>query len=99
MLQRATIDNPVNVLGFLKFHERRAIMVKKNQQVVPCQESWAVKGAGSQWTTSVHNTQQQVIDAARDVVRNQKSELVIHRPDGCIRGKDSHGNDNFPSRG
>ncbi|EOG9911642.1 DUF2188 domain-containing protein [Pseudomonas aeruginosa] len=58
-----------------------------------------MKGAGNQRATSVHDTQQQAIDAARDIARNQQSELVIHRPDGRIRDKDSHGNDSFPPKG
>ena len=74
-------------------------MASKNQHVVPHQEGWAVKGAGNQRATSVHDTQQQAIDAARAIVRNQQSELVIHRRDGRIRDKDNHGNDPFPPKG
>ena len=74
-------------------------MTGKNQHVVPHQDGWAVRGAGNQRATSVHNTQQQAIDAGREIARNQSSELVIHRPDGRIRDKDSHGNDRFPPRG
>lgn len=74
-------------------------MASKNQHVVPHQDGWAVKGAGNQRATSVHGTQQQAIDAAREIARNQQSELVIHRQDGRIRDKDSHGNDPFPPKG
>lgn len=41
-------------------------MAGKNQHVVPHQDGWAVKGAGNKRATSVHDTQQQAIDAARD---------------------------------
>lgn len=74
-------------------------MTSKNQHVVPHQNGWAVKGEGNQRSTSVHNTQQQAIDAARQIARNQQSELVIHRPDGRIRDKDSYGHDAFPPKG
>ena len=74
-------------------------MAGKNQHVVPHENGWAVKGEGNQKATSVHNTQQQAIDAARDIARNQQSDLVIHRPDGRIRDKDSHGKDPFPPKG
>lgn len=74
-------------------------MAGKNQHVVPHENGWAVKGEGNQKATSVHNTQQQAIDAARDIARNQQSELVIHRSDGRIRDKDSHGKDPFPPKG
>jgi uncharacterized protein YdaT len=74
-------------------------MASKNQHVVPHQDGWAVKGEGNQRATSVHNTQQQAVDAARQIARNQQSELVIHRPDGRIRDKDSYGHDPFPPKG
>ncbi|SFN90228.1 hypothetical protein SAMN05660284_02480 [Formivibrio citricus] len=74
-------------------------MAGKNQHVVPHQDRWAVKGAGNRRATSVHNSQQQAIDAARNIARNQQSELVIHSQDGRIREKDSHGTDYFPPKG
>jgi len=74
-------------------------MTSKNQHVVPHQGGWAVKGEGNQRATSVHITQQQAVDAARQIARNQQSELVIHRPDGRIRDKDSYGHDPFPPKG
>ena len=74
-------------------------MAGKNQHVVPHHEGWAVKGAGNQRATSVHDTQQQAIDVARGIARHQESELVIHRQDGRIRDKDSYGNDPFPPKG
>lgn len=74
-------------------------MASKNQHVVPHRGRWAVKGAGNERATSVHETQKQAVDAARDIARHQHSELVIHRPDGRIRDKDSYGNDPFPPKG
>jgi uncharacterized protein (UPF0262 family) len=74
-------------------------MPGKNQHVVPHGDDWAVKGAGNQRATSIHNTQQEAVDAARRIAQNQGSELVIHRPDGRIRDKDSHGHDSFPPKG
>ncbi len=74
-------------------------MTKRNQHVVPHEDGWAVRGAGSQKASSVHRTQREAIDAGRTVARNQKSELFIHGRDGQIRGRDSHGNDPFPPKG
>lgn len=74
-------------------------MTRKNQHVVPHQDGWAVRGAGNQRATSVHQTQQEAIDAGRGIARNQHSELVIHRPNGQIRDKDSHGHDPDPPKG
>lgn len=74
-------------------------MSSKNQHVVPHSKGWAVKGAGNAKATSLHQTQRDAIDAARNIAKNQKSELVIHRPNGQIRDKDSFGNDPFPPIG
>ncbi|AKF37336.1 DUF2188 domain-containing protein [Yersinia enterocolitica] len=71
----------------------------KNQHVVPHNGEWAVKGEGNGKATSVHRTQQEAIDAGRGIAKNQGSELVIHRPNGQIRDKDSHGKDPFPPKG
>ncbi|WP_320018931.1 DUF2188 domain-containing protein [Labilibaculum manganireducens] len=71
----------------------------KNQHVVPHKNKWAVKGAGNNKATKVTNTQGEAIDIARGISKNQESELVIHRRNGQIREKDSHGKDPFPPRG
>jgi hypothetical protein len=70
----------------------------KNQHVVPQGQDWAVRGAGNSRVTSKHSTQGEAIDAARGIARNQGSEVIIHRPDGRIRDKDSYGNDPCPPR-
>ena len=74
-------------------------MRKKNQPVLPHGNQWAVKGEKNERATKIVNTQTEAIKIARDIAINQKSELVIHRPNGQIRDKDSHGNDNFPPKG
>ncbi|MBO9378077.1 DUF2188 domain-containing protein [Sphingomonas histidinilytica] len=74
-------------------------MSGKNQHVVPHEGGWAVKGAGNSRATSVHETQAQAIEAARNIARNQESELLIHRRNGQIRERDSFGNDPFPPEG
>jgi len=71
----------------------------KNQHVVPHNGQWAVRGAGNARATSVHSTQAEAQAAAREIAINQRSEVVIHRPNGQIRDKDSYGNDSFPPRG
>lgn len=70
----------------------------KNQHVVPADGSWGVRGEGNERRTSIHDTQAEAIEAAREIARNQQSEVVIHRPDGRIRDKDSYGRDPFPPR-
>lgn len=74
-------------------------MAKRSQHVVPHTGGWAVRGAGSRKATSVHRTQREAIDAARELSRKQGTELLIHGRDGRIRARDSHGNDPFPPPG
>lgn len=72
----------------------------KNQHVTPHpQGGWQVKGEGNQRATIRVPTQKEGISFAREIAQRQKSEVVIHRPDGRIRDKNSYGNDPFPPRG
>lgn len=70
----------------------------KDQHVVPHEEGWAIRGEGNQRVTSVHDTQQQAAERAREIAINQRSEVVIHRRDGTIRDSDSYGRDPNPPR-
>lgn len=71
----------------------------KNQHVVPTDDGWGVRGEGNERLTSIHDTQAEAEAAAREIAINQRSEVVIHRPDGRIRDTNSYGNDPFPPRG
>jgi len=71
----------------------------KNQHVVPHDGTWAVRGEGNSRVTSTHGTQAEAQAAARQIAIKQHSEVVIHRPNGQIRDKDSYGNDTFPPKG
>jgi uncharacterized protein YdaT len=74
-------------------------MTKKNQHVVPTKDNkWGVKGEGNQRLTKKTNSQQEAINKARSIAKNQGSEVVIHRKDGTIRDKDSYGNDPHPPK-
>ena len=71
----------------------------KNQHVVPTRGRWGIRGEGNSRLTSTFDRQSDAIAAARQISRNQNSELIIHGRDGQIRERDSHGNDPFPPRG
>lgn len=74
--------------------------MSKNQHVTPHPNGgWQVKGEGNTRATVRTATQKEAIGVARSIARNQGSELVIHRSDGRIREKDSHGRDPFPPEG
>jgi len=70
----------------------------KNQHVVPRKDGWAVKREGSSKAGSVHPTQGDAIERARDIAQRERSEVIIHRPDGRIRDKDSYGKDPCPPK-
>ena len=71
----------------------------KNQHVVPTGERWGIRGEGNSRLTSTFDRQSDAIAAARQITRNQNSELFIHGRNGQIRERDSHGKDPFPPRG
>lgn len=71
----------------------------KNQHVVPHPDGWAVKGEGNSKATKITDTQQEAINHARAIAKNQESELLIHGKDGKIRERDSYGNDPYPPKG
>lgn len=73
--------------------------MKKNQHVVPSGDQWAVRGEGNSKKTIITQTQREAIEIAREIARNQQSELLIHGKNGQIRERDSYGNDPFPPRG
>ena len=73
--------------------------LKRNQHVVPHRHGWAVQPSGGQRATSVHPTQSAAISAAREIAINNRSEMLIHRPDGRIRERNSYGNDPHPPKG
>jgi len=68
-------------------------MSGKNQHVVPHHRKWGVRGEGNDKVTKITNTQREAIEIAREIAKNQKSEVVIHRSNGIIRDSDSYGND------
>ena len=71
----------------------------KNQHVIKHNDGWAVKGEGNSKATVVTRTQEQAIEKARNISRNQESELLIHGKNGKIRDRDSYGNDPYPPKG
>ncbi len=74
-------------------------MGKKNQHGVPVPGGkWGVRGAGNEKLTSITDTQKDAISVAREIAKNQQSEVVIHRKDGTIRDKDSYGHDPHPPK-
>lgn len=60
-----------------------------NQHVIPQGAGWAVRGAGNTRATRVLSSRREAVEVAREIARNQRTQLVIHGADGRIREKTS----------
>jgi hypothetical protein len=60
---------------------------------------WQIKRDGGQRPSRVLDKKQDAVDLAREISRNQGTELQIHDRKGRIRQSDSHGNDPYPPKG
>lgn len=72
---------------------------KDSHHVVPHGDGWAAKRSGSDRAIRTYDTQAEAIQGARQISQNQGTELYIHRPNGQIRERDSHGHDPYPPKG
>ena len=77
-------------------------MAKNNPtvHVIPASsgDKWTVKKTGSERALKTFEKQSDAVDWARSHVKENRSEVVIHRKDGTIREKHSYGNDAHPPR-
>ncbi|OIQ10402.1 DUF2188 domain-containing protein [Neomoorella thermoacetica] len=75
-------------------------MPRKTHHVVPNPKGgWDIKKGGAERSSGHFDTKQEAIKRAREISKNQESELVIHNRNGLISGADSHGNDPYPPKG
>lgn len=74
-------------------------MSGKAQHVVPHGDKWSVRRSGASRASGVYQTQREAVSVARDLARNQGTELYIHGRDGRIRERDSYGKDPMPPKG
>jgi uncharacterized protein YdaT len=76
-------------------------MSKKSTHVVPNSDrgGWDIRQSGSQRSSGHFDTKREAEERAREISRNQETELVIHNKDGLISRKDSHGSDPYPPKG
>lgn len=72
----------------------------KSHHVVPNPTGgWDVKRGGGERSSGHFDTKVQAVDRAREISRNQGTELRIHNRNGRIASSDSHGNDPNPPKG
>lgn len=77
-------------------------MAKKTntRHVVPNKgKGWSSKKGGSKRASKNFETKKEAEKWSREMSKKEKSELVIHKKDGSIQRKDSHGNDPHPPDG
>jgi len=72
-------------------------MTKRDtHRVMPHDQGWQVKRDGDQKASHVADTKKAAEKIAREISRNQGTELQIHGKDMKIQRSDSHGKDPCP---
>jgi hypothetical protein len=74
-------------------------MATGDVHVVPSEKGWRVEVEGSNRARSVHGTQAQAREAAREIARRTKRELVVHGRNGQIRERNTYGRDPRRTKG
>ena len=74
-------------------------MIRKSNHVVPSKsDGWAVKKSGSIKASKNFGTKDEAVKYARELSKNEKTELFIHKANGMIQNRDSYGNDPNPPK-
>jgi hypothetical protein len=63
---------------------------KKSQHVIPVGNGWAVKGEGSSRFTVITDNKREAVNYAKNIARNNSSELIVHGKDGKISKRNSY---------
>lgn len=72
----------------------------ESHHVVPnAKGGWDVRRGGAERSSGHFETKSVAVDRAREIGRNQSTELRIHNRDGRIASSDSHGRDPNPPKG
>jgi hypothetical protein len=73
-------------------------MAKKSNHVVPSSSGWSVKKSGSEKASKTFVTKEKAVNYGRELSKNEKTELYIHKRNGMIQNKNSYGNDPNPPK-
>jgi hypothetical protein len=71
----------------------------KNQHVVRRDNGWGVRGEGNERDSARTGTQREAFEKAREIAKNQQSDVIIHDRNGKFRDRNSYGNDPYPPKG
>lgn len=74
--------NPNN--KYLKSYSDAVKQGRKIQQVIPCQNGWAVKKISSDKASGVFVNKESAILSACKIAKNQRSEVLVHDKAGKI---------------
>ena len=74
-------------------------MAKGDVHVVPSDQGWRVEIAADGRAKSLHRTQAEARQAAREIARRNKRELFVHGRDGQIRERNTYGKDPGRTKG
>ena len=75
-------------------------MARDTHRVMPHPKGgWQVKRDGGTRASRRTQTKSEAEAIARQISRNQETEMQVHRRDGEIERSDSHGNDPVSSKG
>ena len=75
-------------------------MARDTHRVMPHENGgWQVKRDGGERASHRTVTKAEAEKVGRSIIRNQETELQVHRKDGTIERSDSHGNDPRSSKG
>jgi Uncharacterized protein conserved in bacteria (DUF2188) len=80
--------------------KKEAKMSIKEHHVVPGGDKggWDIKKGGGRRAIKHFGRKQDAVDYAREISKNQDSELIVHKKDSTIQNPDSHGGDPCPPK-
>lgn len=73
-------------------------MEKRSNHVVPSSSGWSVKKSGAAKASRSFETKEEAVKYGREMSKNEKTELYIHKKNGIIQEKNSYGNDPNPPK-
>lgn len=73
-------------------------MAKKSNHVVPSSSGWAVRKSGAVRASRTFETKNKAIEFGRELSKNEKTELYVHKSNGMIQDKSSYGDDPNPPK-
>lgn len=73
-------------------------MAKKSNHVVPSSSGWSVKKSGADRASKTFDTKDKAVGYGRELSKNEKTELFIHKSNGMIQNRNSYGNDPNPPK-